>query len=420
MYSVFDTSSIQDLILGNTTDSTILPFQDPSNFTIEYTYINNSGTVVSSATLPASIDLTNQKIDIKLTNTVGISQPFESTGSINFKVFQTPTPFLGIKIEECDDEESGSDDDGISLFDIDLDILKNSLFIDPLDITSNAVQDYNDFEFDFSLYDNNDVLISGPTNTLDPKISAKNGYYIISEISNPLSSNIGLLCESSVRIDFIVNPLPSFDIDDEIVVCLNPLPDNPLEIGTYNWNGANDPTIYNYSWSRVDLNGVQDTAYNETTETIKVDKGGVYTVIVEDAITFCTRSKNITVTESEMATISLDNITVEDLTNDNTNTITIDTLNLGIGDYEFSLDEAFGPYQDEPVFESIKPGIHTIYIRDKNSYYTYDYGCGIAQGTSTRFATRGGPHGTGPLTGTGPERTAAPRGRESSGAFVVR
>ena len=102
-------------------------------------------------------------------------------------------------------------------------------------------------------------------------------------------------------------------------------------------------------------------------------------MIVEDAITFCTRSKSITVTESEMAKISLDDITVDDLKNDNTNTITIDTLNLGIGDYEFSLDEAFGPYQDEPVFESIRPGIHTIYIRDKNSYYTYDYGCGIAQ-----------------------------------------
>ena len=187
------------------------------------------------------------------------------------------------------------------------------------------------------------------------------------------------LVKIKYEVDFKVNPRPSFDIDEETVVCLNPLPDNPLEIGTYNWNGGNDPTIYNYSWSRVDLNGAQDTAYSETTETIKVDKGGVYTVIVEDAITFCTRSKSITVTESEMANISLDDITVEDLTNDNTNTITIDTLNLGIGDYEFSLDEAFGPYQDEPVFESVKPGIHTIYIRDKNSYYTYDYGCGIAQ-----------------------------------------
>ena len=379
MYSVFDTSTLQDLILGNTTDSTILPFQDTSKFTIEYTYIDSDGTAVNSTTLPATINLTNQKIDIKLTNTVGVSQPFESIGSINFKVFQTPTPFSGIKIEECDDEESGADDDGISVFDIDLDTFKRSLFINPLDTTSPEVQDFNDFEFNFSLYDNNDVLISGPAKSIDPKISAENGYYIISEISNPLSTAFTLSCESSVRVDFVVNPLPSFDIDDPIVVCLNPLPDNPLEIGTYNWNEGNDPTVYNYSWSRVDLNGAQDTAYNETTETIKVDKGGVYTVIVEDAITFCTRSKSITVTESEMANISLDDITVEDLTNDNTNTITIDPLNLGIGDYEFSLDEAFGPYQDEPVFESVKPGIHTIYIRDKNSYYTYDYGCGIAQ-----------------------------------------
>ena len=191
------------------------------------------------------------------------------------------------------------------MFDIDLNIIKNSFFIDPTDTSSTSVQDFNDFEFNFSLYDNNDTLISGPSDSLDPKITAENGYYIITEISNPLSTALGLSCESSARIDFIVNPLPSFDIDDEIIVCLNPLPDNPLEIGTSNWNGGNDPSIYNYSWSRADLNGVDDIDYNENTETIKVDKGGVYTVIVEDPLTFCTRSKNITVTESEIAKITL-------------------------------------------------------------------------------------------------------------------
>jgi len=92
--------------------------------------------------------------------------------------------------------------------------------VDPTDTSSTAVQDFNDFEFNFSLYDNNDVLLSGPANTLDSKISAKDGYYIISEISNPLSTELGLSCENSVRVDFIVNPLPSFDIDDPIVVCL--------------------------------------------------------------------------------------------------------------------------------------------------------------------------------------------------------
>ena len=379
-YSVFDTSTLQNLLLGNTTDPLITPYQDISTFDVEYTYLDDDGiTSITSNTLPGTINLTNQEINVTLTNTVGVTAPFVSSSSVSFQVFQTPTPFSGIKLEECDDEESGADDDGISVFDIDIDSFKNSLFIDPTDTSSTSVQDFNDFEFNFSLYDNNDVLLSGPTNTLDSKISAEDGYYIISEISNPLSTELGLSCESSVRTDFIVNPLPNFDIDEEMIVCLNPLPDNPLEIGTYNWNGGNDPTIYNYTWSRVDLIGNQDSDFIENTQTIKVDKGGVYTVIVEDAITFCTRSKSITVTESEMAKISLDDITVDDLKNDNTNTITIDTLNLGIGDYEFSLDEAFGPYQDEPVFESVKPGIHTIYIRDKNSYYTYDYGCGIAQ-----------------------------------------
>ena len=60
------------------------------------------------------------------------------------------------------------------------------------------------------------------------------------------------------------------------------------------------------------------------------------------------------------------------LTSDNNNTITIDTANLGIGDYEFAIDDPNGPYQNDPFFENVRPGIHTIYIRDRND-------CGIAQ-----------------------------------------
>ena len=80
-------------------------------------------------------------------------------------------------------------------------------------------------------------------------------------------------------------------------------------------------------------------------------------MVAQDPITFCTQTKSITVTESEIASIDLDKdgdvtdseydhfIEVLDLTNDNTNTITINNVtDLGIGDYEFSLDDAFGPY----------------------------------------------------------------------------
>ena len=110
-----------------------------------------------------------------------------------------------------------------------------------------------------------------------------------------------------------------------------------------------------------------------TEDTIFVGNGGTYyvTATTTDG-TNCSRTLSINVEESIIATITLDDITVKDLTNDNNNTITIDPTNLGIGDYEYAIDDPSGPYQDEPFFEQVEPGIHTIYIRDKNN-------CGIAQ-----------------------------------------
>ncbi|MBU3822058.1 T9SS type B sorting domain-containing protein [Flavobacteriaceae bacterium XHP0103] len=61
----------------------------------------------------------------------------------------------------------------------------------------------------------------------------------------------------------------------------------------------------------------------------------------------------------------LNDIAVVD--NSDNNTITIDITNLEPGDYEFTLNEEFSNYQDEPYFENIKAGIYTLYIREKNS-----------------------------------------------------
>ncbi len=354
----FDVSLIEEQVLNGQTNATVTYFNEDG------TQIENFGPVFETDSQTITIKVEREADNPNILNPDGLC--YDVT-TLEFTVNDSPEAYPVIISPHCDGDDGKSDIDGFDNFD-------TSEVIDLL--TTNPIsgisQDLTKLNIEFTYLDElgsiqSDSKLPNPFNTKTQTVSVT--------IENPLNLN----CIINEEIDFIVNPLPSFDIDDEIIVCLNPIPDNPLEIGTYNWNGANDPSIYNYSWSRVDLNGVDDSAYNETTETIKVDKGGVYTVIVEDAITFCTRSKSITVTESEMAKISLDDITVDDLKNDNTNTITIDTLNLGIGDYEFSLDEAFGPYQDEPVFESIRPGIHTIYIRDKNSYYTYDYGCGIAQ-----------------------------------------
>ena len=67
-------------------------------------------------------------------------------------------------------------------------------------------------------------------------------------------------------------------------------------------------------------------------------------------------------------------ITKEDviITDDaNNNSIQVANPTLGIGEYEFSLDDEFGTYTDVGFFQNLSPGIHTLFIRDK-------LGCGVA------------------------------------------
>ena len=375
MYSLFDTSS---LFSEFTRDPTGSVAQNTSLFTVEYTYVDDTGAAVTlDPTLPSNFNTTDQTITITLTNnSTNTTLPAGvSSGTIEFKVYQQPIAYpsdpsvAGVyTFEECDD-----DNDGLALGEevFDMSTIKTDLLTD-ISGTYPA-QDPGDFDFEFS--------VAGSPITLGSDYTAITGDQIEVTITNPLFTS----CEETITIDFVVNPLPSFDIDDPTVICLNLT--QPVEIGTSNWNGAADPSIYTYSWT-LD----SDPSFSETTETIFPDKGGIYTVVAEDPITFCTQTKSITVTESEIASIDLDKdgdvtdseydhfIEVLDLTNDNTNTITINNVtDLGIGDYEFSLDDAFGPYQDDPVFTDVPPGVHTVYIRDKNSYYTYDYGCGIAE-----------------------------------------
>ena len=380
-YSVFDTSLLFDEFTIN--PSATLQ-QDPSLFDVQYSYIDDSGSaVVLDPNLPVNFNSNTQDVTVTLTNknTNSSSPAGQSEGIIKFRVYKQPVTYSdpsspGIfTIEDCDDVASGADDDGETLFDITN--IKDILLTDPSG--TRPVQLSSDFDFVFTDGSGNPV-------TLTSDYRAKSGDQINVTITNPLST-LPNSCEETITIEFKVNPLPSYDMDDDTIVCLNPLPGQPVEIGTSNWNGGTDPLIYEYSWT---FSG--DPLFSENTPTIGVEKGGVYTVVVTDAVTRCTRTKTITVTESEMASLDRDddgnvdlteyNYFVEktDLTDDNTNTITIKNIaDLGIGDYEFSIDDPFGPYQDDPTFENVKPGVHTIYIRDKNSYYTYDYGCGIAQ-----------------------------------------
>ena len=196
-------------------------------------------------------------------------------------------------------------------------------------------------------------------------ISPANAY--LSEV--PFSQTIWVRVESAINgncfgiapvLKLTVNPRPQFDLDETGIVCLNDLPktisiDNPLG-------------NYSYEWTNEAGDVISDQPF------VDIVEAGVYTVIATSNLSCVSFPKQITITASVIADISAEDIQVID--NSGNNSITINNVgqNLGIGDYEFALDDISGPYQDDPVFSEVIPGTHTVFVRDKNS-------CGIAQVT---------------------------------------
>ncbi|MGI9551100.1 MAG: T9SS type B sorting domain-containing protein [Aurantibacter sp.] len=89
-----------------------------------------------------------------------------------------------------------------------------------------------------------------------------------------------------------------------------------------------------------------------------------YNFIVHSGITIeCLSSNSFNVVASEIAVI--ESVDIKNLTAGKQVTINA----VGEGDYEYTIDDENGPYQDNPTFHNIGEGSHVIYVRDKN-------GCG--------------------------------------------
>lgn len=78
----------------------------------------------------------------------------------------------------------------------------------------------------------------------------------------------------------------------------------------------------------------------------------------------CTTTNNFNVIPSEPAII--ESIEIKQLTVGKQVTVNV----VGQGDYEYTLDDENGPYQDDNVFINVADGPHLVIVRDKN-------GCGI-------------------------------------------
>lgn len=158
-----------------------------------------------------------------------------------------------------------------------------------------------------------------------------------------------------------IKQLPEFEwLDKPEVVCLN-LDPVLLEVKVL------DNRNYKYNWTKNDLS--LDEGENGI---LYINEGGVYGVTASNSSpTYCSKTITITLKSSEIATLNQDNLIVINQSGD-TGSVEVEKENLGVGDYEFAIDDAFGVYQDSSYFENLLPGIHKIYVKDKNN-------CGLAE-----------------------------------------
>lgn len=339
----FDTSLVEDTVLNG---------QSLTDVTVTYDYVDITGMAVSSNTLPNPFLTETQTITITVTNnaTQDTDGPCSDSTTLEFIVDEQPiiTETIAPQIV-CDGDDGDIDDDGMFAFD-------TSSFANAILGNQTNMDIYFDFIDENGVSISDSPILPNPLNTKTQTINVR--------VINPARAS----CNASTTIDLIVNALPEFTIDSEYIVCSSD-PTFMVEL---------DPTettseVFNYEWRWTSLDGTTvNQLLPESTATIFVSTPGIYSVsLIKTDGSSCFRTRDIFVNASEKATITQNDITIVDFTGNN-NSVTINSANLGQGDYEYALVENgsnFKVYQDEPEFRNVKPGFYTVSVNDKD-------GCG--------------------------------------------
>ncbi|GAA4963794.1 T9SS type B sorting domain-containing protein [Algibacter aquimarinus] len=151
-----------------------------------------------------------------------------------------------------------------------------------------------------------------------------------------------------------VHPRPEFEIEQSNIFCLNGA---PVTLSASNASLNN----LSYEWSDPNGNIIGNS------NTVDVTSEGIYSAVATSEENCQSEQVFIELRTSGISNITIEDVNVVDLSNNNS--ITISMVNIGVGDYEFALDNEFGLYQDNTVFSNVTAGEHILYVRDKN-------GCG--------------------------------------------
>jgi gliding motility-associated-like protein len=314
----FDTSTIQATIIGSQTN-------------VAVNYFDENGTQLSSP-LPNPFITESQTITARIVNTLSNDldgQCFDET-TLNFIVNSVPIANIITPQEVCD-----TDLDGVFGFDT------SAIESQVLNGQTGLIVTY---------FNENNTELHSPL---------PNPFYTTSQtIRVRLENPVYDICYEETAINFIVRQKPTFDLIKEAIICITSNPqleitiENPNDINSYVWKNENNVTISNQSKATV-------------------VKGGIYKVIATSKYGCNSEEQKILVRESSVATITINDIEVQD--DSENNNIQISTSNLGLGNYKFRLldenESIVFDYQEQPYFENLKGGVYTIEVNDEN-------GCG--------------------------------------------
>ena len=187
------------------------------------------------------------------------------------------------------------------------------------------------------------------------------------EIYNPAYNN----CNVQFDISFKVIPLPEFDLNSPEFVCLL---EEPKTIEVVNASGT-----YDYTWTYTD-DGTTTTLTNNS-DSLSISEAGTYSITAtESTNSLCSNTKSVTVSASNKAPVTSNNLFIVDLQLKNDNFINIIGGADWLGTYQYAIDDPDGTYQDAPFFNQLQPGKHILYIqnlegcdRAEIAFYVIDY-----------------------------------------------
>lgn len=328
----FNTSTLESDILQGQTN-------------ISFSYFDAAGVPLPSP-LPNPFNVTGTKIvKVRMTNNPSLASngPCYYEKDITFIVDDLPQAFaipIG-QYTSCDDEiNDPANQDGLVTFNTST-------------LEAAILQGQTGMIVTYTLQDGTVLSTLAPT-------FESGTQNVIATVTNALNSS----CSASTTINFVVNPIPVIDLNltgqANELVCTN-LPTFTVTIDAGIIDGS---PISNYTYQWFLEGNLLPGANNYT---LTVNTGGTYTVTVTNSLG-CSTTRTIEVTTSVIATIT--DINIIDLSDINS----VEVLVSGNGDYVYSIQEPYGPYQTSNIFTNVPMGIYTVYIKDLN-------GCGIAQQT---------------------------------------